>query len=71
MNGEFNPLTARARAVSAGTAVVATFATIFLVLALAGHYDDEFLQVARAQSATGTRHATAPASAHAALASHG
>jgi hypothetical protein len=58
---EFNPVTSRIRALAAGTAVVATAGIAWSVLALVRHYDDEFLQVVRAQSAVATMHAKAPA----------
>ena len=63
MNREFNPLTPRARLLSAGTAVLATAGIVWSVLTLAGHYDDEFLQVAKAQAAVSTPHAVAPTAA--------
>ena len=63
MNSPFNPIPTRTRILSAGTALLATAGLLWGVLALAGHYDDEYLQVARAQVATTTQHAQAPAAA--------
>ena len=71
MKREFDPITPRTRALTAGAAVIATAGIVWSVLALAGHYDDEFLQVAKAQSVVATQHAQAPVSAHAATARHG
>ena len=57
----FNPNTSRTRTLSVCAAVLATAGMAASVLALASHYDDEFLQVARAQTAISTQHAMAPA----------
>ena len=51
MNREFEPIGPRARIASAASALLATGGILWSVLALAGHYDVEYLQVARAQSA--------------------
>ena len=40
----------------AGTAALATAGIDWSVLALAVHYDDQYLQMARAQSAASTMH---------------
>jgi hypothetical protein len=71
MSREFNPITPRARALVAGIAVLAAAVVVWSVLALAGHYDDEFLRVSKAQAAAATQHAQAPKSAKGAHADHG
>jgi hypothetical protein len=70
-DGGYSAITARIRLVSAGTALLATAGIVCAVLALAGHYDKEFLEVARAQSASLTQHAQAPAAARAGSAGRG
>ena len=71
MNREYNPLTNRARAMSAGAAVIATAGIVLSVLGLAGHYDEQFLRVSKTQSATTVQHAQAPAAAHGNKINHG
>lgn len=71
MSSEFNPITPRTSVLLLGTALLATAGTLGSVLALANHYDGDYLQVAKAQSAVATLRAQAPATAPASTAIHG
>jgi hypothetical protein len=71
MNRQYNPLAPRARILFAGMAALAAVGVVWSILALAVHYDDEFVQEAKAQPAVVTQHAQAPAAVHGAQARHG
>lgn len=60
LNREPKVITTSARALGAGIAVLAATGIVASTVALAGHYDEEFLRVSRLQAADTAAQSSAP-----------